>query len=1268
MTLYLNGKRIPERLDDDVQHVYGSSNDSRLFFNTAETVDALFLGLPDAQNVFVIAETGDRAFDFAHGAQVNPTLFIHSAAQNATQWFGITHNQTDAIITTGAGDLELSPTSGRVKVLDDSSYVLGTGEDTFLTWETADVDAHYLNIVVTGVSRNIIISEDRNIDWGHAAQANPTLWIHSADSTDLNDYISIAHDQTDVQFNTGTGGFNFSQSPHVPDDIAIRFGNATVGGADAFLIWETADADANMLHLVLPTAAAPNVPVLAIGDFSLFGTDQGPGPAGLTFSAITAPTLMLFSADQVGLIAFSMSTTQAEIATNEGPFAFIGVGGSATEIKLQTGVATDSPKLSFFQTTTERAFLLYNDTGDIFTIDADGRIELAPNNIVQASFRNQAIVFTNTATTSGVVTGFTFTGGTDTGITAATEKISVDFDLDATKTWAAGAGPLATQREVFFRAPTYAGDVAGALTISQASTVAIEGAPIAGANLTITNPYALTLLSGNMRLNSGLIEWGDTVAAGSASTRYQIYRTATPSLTYQTPTGVRHQFTSGAVNMLEMSDSGIVFNEGSADFDIRMESNDNANMFVLDAGTNGVGIGQATTAGVVLIAGWSAATMGAGTTAARHFQTSGNITELAGAAITDIVGAYFNTFTITDGGGAETVGLVSTVYIAGAPTAGTAPTNGPYALFIDAGESRFDGNLEFGAGVAITAGDYMIGRDADGTNQFHFNTPTGAGFEWSINDVAISVWAANSFTFEDSTSVNGINFVTASTATQQIRTISTTDGAIQFQTQTFTAGGSHLAVQVNPTWVAENFLHNALSISATQNGANTNVLRGLAITLTKATVATTLDTATGIVITALGVTGTVTNAAGLLINNQSSAGGTTAYAIDIASQTANATTTRAIEIEGTGVNNAIRLGSSPNIYSSGAEVIRFADSTDGGGLSFTLTAAGDQAVNTIDTGDNSLILQSQTFTAGSQHEAVQLSPTWATENFAHTALSMQVSQTGGNTNTLTGISLTMRKLTGATTLTNMEGIVIGVPTFVGTITNVNGLRIADVSPAGGTTSYALNIQSQTANATTTRAVLIAGTGANNAIELGDSPLIYSSGAEVIRFDDSTAARGISFTLTAAGVQTIGTSAGNLTLSPTAANVAIAANVDVDMSAGGRLFGGGIQANKQDLAANTNLTLDENDSVVNVTSGAVSTNTITLPTASGNEGMIVSVYLVTDGGQNAVISRAGADVIQNGSADLANTTVTLDDAGDFCMLQCVNNSMWQILVNSGGAVA
>lgn len=50
------------------------------------------------------------------------------------------------------------------------------------------------------------------------------------------------------------------------------------------------------------------------------------------------------------------------------------------------GPATGNPKIEFNQTTTLRAFLQYLDSGDIFVVDADGEIQIKPNNTTAATF------------------------------------------------------------------------------------------------------------------------------------------------------------------------------------------------------------------------------------------------------------------------------------------------------------------------------------------------------------------------------------------------------------------------------------------------------------------------------------------------------------------------------------------------------------------------------------------------------------------------------------------------------------------------------------------------------------------------------------------------------------------------------------------------------------------------------------------------------------------------------------------------------------------
>jgi hypothetical protein len=50
--------------------------------------------------------------------------------------------------------------------------------------------------------------------------------------------------------------------------------------------------------------------------------------------------------------------------------------------------------------------------------------------------------------------------------------------------------------------------------------------------------------------------------------------------------------------------------------------------------------------------------------------------------------------------------------------------------------------LRWTRGRAVVPADYSIGRDLDATNQLHFNVPTGATFELSINDVPEYVFDA----------------------------------------------------------------------------------------------------------------------------------------------------------------------------------------------------------------------------------------------------------------------------------------------------------------------------------------------------------------------------------------------------------------------------------------------------------------------------------------------------------------------------------------------
>jgi len=71
------------------------------------------------------------------------------------------------------------------------------------------------------------------------------------------------------------------------------------------------------------------------------------------------------------------------------------------------------------------------------------------------------------------------------------------------------------------------------------------------------------------------------------------------------------------------------------------------------------------------------------------------------------------------------------------------------ATRVDWGAGIFELNnaIEWDTGVAVVAGEYSIGRDADATNQLHLNVPTGATFELSVNDVAEMTLSATAVDF-----------------------------------------------------------------------------------------------------------------------------------------------------------------------------------------------------------------------------------------------------------------------------------------------------------------------------------------------------------------------------------------------------------------------------------------------------------------------------------------------------------------------------------------
>ena len=101
-----------------------------------------------------------------------------------------------------------------------------------------------------------------------------------------------------------------------------------------------------------------------------------------------------------------------------------------------------------------------------------------------------------------------------------------------------------------------------------------------------------------------------------------------------------------------------------------------------------------------------------------------------------------------------------------------------YGVSIPSALAATTKNIDFWTGVAMTAKNYSIGRDADAPNQLHFNVPTGAGMEFSINDVGKMVLNSSGYFGVGTTSpLTRFTVADTGTSTLTIDTTSTTQGA-----------------------------------------------------------------------------------------------------------------------------------------------------------------------------------------------------------------------------------------------------------------------------------------------------------------------------------------------------------------------------------------------------------------------------------------------------------------------------------------------------------
>lgn len=573
-------------LNDDETVRFGNTlaaNDAQIMWNTTQTVDAFMVALSDAQNTFIICEKGDIGYDFAHGAQTNPTVFLQSAAQSATEFSAW-----------NAGSLSF----GLGIAVTATDYMVGRDAD--------GTNQLHFN-VPSGAGFEFSVNDVASLTLSTTGQLRQIPVATSGASGDSGWFIQSAQTYTD---------------------------NVTAGsGTASYFAFN---------RLGTPTLAAANSSVTTTYAYTLY-LDKP--VAGTNMTITNAYTLGV-----AGKMVQIVGTEDNYFIYRSGTFATVPASTSQTGIYETFTTAGNT-------VTWVNGYNIYLNAG----YTGSGRtIGMAIHNNC-ASTGNTWYNTYGYNMEYGNMGGYMISYGTTTGTNMGVMGYARGGDLNM-------------------------GGMFGAAYPKNSAT-------------------NVGLFANGLNTGTSPIEIGAYVCLEDNGTSAPTWGTS----------------------------AALVANNGTEAVDIAsFRDNGTAKITFGDGGYSSFG-GSSPTNGVVLFAGANATTMPAATTAWRHFQTGGNVTELADATITDITGAYFNTFTVTDGGGTETVANLSTVYIAGAPTAGTTPTNGPYALFVDAGTSRFDADVgvaTYGSGFVIKSSDnnyYRITVEIiDGVPQLEVSDSLGA--------------------------------------------------------------------------------------------------------------------------------------------------------------------------------------------------------------------------------------------------------------------------------------------------------------------------------------------------------------------------------------------------------------------------------------------------------------------------------------------------------------------------------------------------------------
>lgn len=354
--------------------------------------------------------------------------------------------------------------------IGDRSVVFGNGA-------TADTFGTAIDSVAIGFAANVAAS---GVAIGSGANAGAAGIAIGQGANATASAIAIG----------GTASNNFS--------IAIGFGSNTSTAPDAIAIGKSAFTNLTATNsVVLGTSA---------------GTDGGD-------SVIIGHTARGTGAINTVVIGSHSSVT----GNNSIAIGYLAVAGTANTLVIGS---TTAPITGVFigsgQTSTAPSALAFNGQSASGVDVAGGAMRITGGRGTGAGLGGSFVVQTAQATGSSAVLNALATvfsidqlgrivstlPANTNNLTLSTEFTDLDINMARTVTWATGA--IVLQRFVRFRQPTMA--FVAASVVTDAATCYIDGAPVAGANATLTNTWGL-FVNGATKMTSILDL--SAIAAGS---------------------------------------------------------------------------------------------------------------------------------------------------------------------------------------------------------------------------------------------------------------------------------------------------------------------------------------------------------------------------------------------------------------------------------------------------------------------------------------------------------------------------------------------------------------------------------------------------------------------------------------------------------------------------------------------------------------------------------------------------------------------------------